>query len=69
MLTLIPYAQWHMLLRGFEGGGWGEKRRSVSSEREARGRACFFGSFSKWWEGMLKSPIAHTLQKDTTPSS
>ncbi len=31
--------------------------------------ACFFVSFSKWWEGVLTSPIAHTLQKDTTPSS
>lgn len=31
--------------------------------------ACFFVSFGKWWEGVLTSPIAHTLQKDTTPSS
>lgn len=31
--------------------------------------ACFFVSFSKWWEGVLTSPKSHTLQKDTTPSS
>lgn len=31
--------------------------------------ACFFVSFSKWWEGVLTSPKSHTLQKYTTPSS
>lgn len=52
------------------GVGWGEKHRSMRGGREARGEgACFFVSFSKWWEGVLTSPKSHTLQKDTTPSS
>lgn len=33
------------------------------------GGACFDISFGKWWEGLLTSPSAHTLQKETTPSS
>lgn len=53
--------------------GWGEKRRSVRGGGEARGGGggvlFFFVSFGKWWEGVLTSPMTHTLQKDTTPSS
>lgn len=51
---------------------WGEKHRSVRGGGQHvwwGWGACFGISFSKWWEGLLTSPSAHTLQKDTTPSS
>lgn len=42
--------------------GWREKHVGK------RGQA-FVVSFSKSREGVLMSPLTHTLQKDTTPSS
>ena len=57
---------------GVGGGGWGEKGRrgrGGGGAQGGRGRGFFLVSFGKWWEGVLTSPITHTLQKDTTPSS
>lgn len=73
----IPYALWHMLLEGFleEGEGMGWEARERERWRGARvcvggwRGVCFDISVGKWWKGLLTSPSAHTLQKDTTPSS
>lgn len=77
----IPYALWHMLLEGFlEGGegmgweawereGWQGARVLEGGGGGGVGGACFDISFGKWWKELLTSPSAHTLQKDTTPSS
>lgn len=73
-VILIPYALWHMLLEGF--WEWervqGEKHRNVEGWRGARGGGegvlLTYRSVNGGKE-LLTSPNAHTLQKDTTPSS
>lgn len=73
-VILIPYALWHMLLEGF--WEWervrGEKHRNVGGGGEhVRGGGGVLLTYRsvKGGKELLTSPNAHTLQKDTTPSS